>query len=149
MDVETALIDMAVAQAVNIEWEVGDRILDFADGSRLGIVAPAANTMAGSSRVMAPGERALRAKVRGNRPYDHGVTRTAWYWTKNGKTYGKPELTWAVTGTSCPKDGLWVRRFCDKGCGDKIVWAERFTAGMQMPYCANCGSHANYGWATP
>ena len=149
LDVETALIDMAVAQASNIKWEVGDRILDFVDGSRLGIVAPAANTMAGSSRVMEPGESVLRAKIRGNRPYDHGVSRTAWYWTKNGRTYGKPDPVWAVTDTVCPKDGLWVRRFCDKGCGDKLVWAERLTAGTEVPYCASCGSRANYGWATP
>ena len=57
LDVEAALIDMAVKQAVDIIWEIGDRILDFADGSRLDIVAPAAGTMAGSSRVMKPGER--------------------------------------------------------------------------------------------
>ena len=52
LDVEAGLIAMAVEQAVGIAWEIGDRILDFADGSRLGIVAPAAGTMAGSSRVM-------------------------------------------------------------------------------------------------
>ena len=92
--VEAALIDMAIEQAVSIEWEVGDRLLDFADGSRLGIVAPGAGTMAGSSRVMAPGETDLRSTVRGGHPYIHGTTRTAWYWTKNGKSYGKPELLW-------------------------------------------------------
>lgn len=149
LDVEMALIEMAVAQAMERQWEKGDKILDFADGSRLGIVAPAANTMAGSSRVMEPGERGLRVKIRGNRPYEHGVTRTAWYWTKNGKTYGKPDLVGAVTDTACPKDGLWVRRFCDKSCGDKSVWIERLTAGTEMPYCVGCGSHAGYGWATP
>ena len=89
--VERALKDMAVEQAVYIEWEVGDRLLDFVDGSRLGITAPGANTMAGSSRVMAPGESGLRTSVRGNRPHLNGVTRTSWYWTKTGKSYGKPE----------------------------------------------------------
>ena len=149
LDVEAALIDMAVKQAVDIVWEIGDRILDFADGSRLGIVAPAAGTMAGSSRVMKPGERGLRSEIRGDRPYVHGITRTAWYWTKNGKNYGKPDLVWAATGTSCPEDGLWVRRFCNRGCGDTAVWAERLFAGDEMPFCADCGSRANYGWATP
>ncbi|MDE2785333.1 MAG: hypothetical protein OXL37_01575 [Chloroflexota bacterium] len=149
LDVEVALVDMAVAQAVEVQREVGDRILDFADGSRLGIVAMAANTMAGSSRVMEPGEHVLRAKIRGNRPYEHGVTRTAWYWTQNGKTYGKPDLVWAATDTACPKDGLWVRRFCNRSCGDKSIWAERLTAGTEMPQCADCRSGANYGWATP
>ena len=149
LDVEKALVDMAVAQAVNFEWEVGDRVLDFADGSRIGIVAPAAGTMAGSSRVMELGETGLRTKIRGNRPYIHRVTRTAWYWTKNGETYGKPELVWAVTDTACPKDGLWVRRFCDKGCGDKAIWAERLPAGTKMLHCVDCRSRANYGWATP
>ena len=149
LSVEASLIDMAVAQAVNIEWEVGDRLLDFADGSRIGIVAAAAGTMAGSSRVMEPGEYGLRTHIRGNRPYIHGVTRTAWYWTKNGKTYGKPELVWAVTDTACPKNGLWVRRFCEKGCGDKAIWAERLTSGTNMLHCADCRSRANYGWAAP
>ena len=134
---------------MEIQWEIGDRILDFADGSRLGIVALAANTMAGSSRVMEQGERVLRVKVRGGHPYDHGITRTAWYWTKNGKTYGKPDLIWAATGTTCPKEGIWVRRFCDKGCGNRSVWAKRLTEGTDMRYCADCGSPANYGWASP
>ena len=88
---------MAVEQAVYIEWEVGDRLLDFVDGSRLGITAPGANTMAGSSRVMAPGESGLRTSVRGNRPHLNGVTRTAWYWTKTGKSYG-PD--WTKAGAS-------------------------------------------------
>ena len=149
LDVEAALKDMAIEQAVSIEWEVGDRLLDFADGSRLGIVAPAAGTMAGSSRVLVPGETNLRSTVRGGRPYIHGITRTAWYWTTNGKLYGKPELLWAATDTECSKGGLWVRRFCDKGCGDREVWAERFTAGTKMPHCQVCRSRANYGWASP
>ena len=149
LDIEVALMDMAVAQATEIQWEIGDRILDFADGSRLGIVALAANTMAGSSRVMEPGERVLRAKVRGGHPYNHGITRSAWYWTKNGKAYGKPDLIWAATGTTCLKDGIWVRRFCDKGCGDRSVWVKRLTEGTEIPYCADCGSLANYGWASP
>ena len=149
LDVEAALKDMAVEQAVGIQWEIGDRLLDFTDGSRLGLAAPGAHTMAGSSRVMAPGEVDLRDKVRGNRPYRHGVTRTAWYWTHNGKSYGKPELVWAPTDTLCQNNGVWVRRFCDKGCGDKSVWVERLTKGTKMPHCADCGSRANYGWAMP
>ena len=149
LDVEAALKRMAVEQAESIECEIGDRLLDFADGSRLGLVAPAAHTMAGSSRVMAPGESNLRSTIRGGRPYRHGITRTAWYWTKNGKSYGKPEVLWAATDTPCPKDGLWVRRCCDNGCGDREVWEERLTAGTKMPHCAVCRSRADYGWATP
>ena len=149
LEVEASLKDMAVKQASSVEWETDDRLLDFADGSRLGLVAPAANTMAGSSRVMAPGESNLRSTIRGGRPYSHQFTRSAWYWTKNSKSYGKPDLLWAATDIPCPKDGLWVRRFCDKGCGDREVWAERITAGTKMPHCAVCRSGANYGWATP
>ena len=147
--VEAALIDMAVDQAIQIEWEIGDRILDFPDGSRMGIVAPAAGTMAGSSRVMQPGEHGVRSYIRGNRPYIHGRTPTAWYWTASGKTYGKPDLLWAVTDSPCPKDGLWVRRFCDRGCGDRGVWEQRLTRGTPMPRCADCGSPANYGGQLP
>ena len=149
LEVERSLKDMAVEQAASTNSEAGDRLLDFADGSRLGLVAPAANTMAGSSRVMAPGESYLRSTIRGGRPYLHGITRTAWYWTKNGKSYGKSELLWAATDIPCPKDGLWVRRFCDKGCGDRAVWTERLMAGTKMPHCEVCRSRANYGWATP
>ena len=149
LDVETALTKIAEGQAIAIQRETGDRLLDFLDGSRLGLMAPAANTAAGSSRVMEPGESHVRGKIRGWRPYIHGSTRTAWYWTANGKQYGKPELVWAVTGTPCPKDGLWVRSLCDLGCGDRKVWAERITEGTDMPHCADCGSRANYGWATP
>ena len=149
LDVEIALRDMAVEQAVSAKREVGDRYLTFTDGSQLGVGALDAGTWAGSSRVMAPGENSLRHSIRGGRPYIHGKTRTAWHWTKNGKTFGKPELLWAATDTPCPKDGLWVRRFCNLGCGDKEVWAERITAGTVMPPCGTCCSRANYGWATP
>ena len=148
-EVVASLKAMAVEQATSTEWEGGERLLDFADGSRLGLVAPAANTMAGSSRVMAPGESNFRSTIRDGSPYRYGITRTAWYWTTNGRLYGKPELLWASTDIPCPKDGLWVRRFCDKGCGDREVWAERLTDGTKMPHCAVCRSRANYGWATP
>ena len=149
LQVEAALLEMALEQAVRVEWETGDRILDFADGSRLGIVAPAAGTMAGSSRVMQPGERGLRWYIRGGRPYLHGKTPTAWYWTTNGRTFGKSATLWAVTDSPCPKDGLWARRVCDRGYSDKAVWEQRLTRETPMPRCANCGSRANYGWATP
>ena len=149
LDVESALKKMALEQAVAVQWHIGDRLLDFTDGSRLGLVAPAAGTMARASRVLEPGESSIRSKIRGGRPYIHGTTRTAWYWTGNGKHYGKPDLVWAVTETPCPKDGLWVRRLCDLGCGDRGIWAERITAGTDMPRCANCSSRANFGWAIP
>ena len=149
VEVESKLTAMAVTQAVNAEWEIGDRILTFADGSRLGVVAPGAGTMAGRSRVMAAGEYGLRDTVRGGRPYVHGSTRTAWHWTRNGKTYGKPASVYEITGKACPKAGLWVRRICDRGCSDEGVWAEHFTAGTIFPHCSECGSSANFGWATP
>ena len=148
-DVVAALKEMAVKDAVHMQWEIGDRIVDFADGSRLGLAAPGAHTMAGSSRVMEPGEVGLRYKVRGNRQHDTGVGGTAWYWTGNGKSYGKSELVWASTDTLCPNDGVWVRRFCDNGCGNRAVWTKRLLCGTKMPHCEDCGSRANYGWATP
>ena len=147
LDVEQALRDMALEQAVSWEWEVGDRVLDFADGSRLALVAMDAGTMAGSSRVMEPGEGGVRRVVRGGRPYVHGRTKTAWYWTKSSGV--DRELLWEVTGEACPKDGVWVRRFCNLGCGDREVWMERMSAGAVLPRCVNCKSRANFGWATP
>ena len=59
LDVEKTLKKMAVEQAVAIQWENGHKVLEFSDGSRLVLVAPAANTMAGSSRVMEPGESSI------------------------------------------------------------------------------------------
>ena len=148
-EVVAALKELAIGQASDFEWDIGDRILEFPDRSRLGIVAAGAGTMAGSSRVMEPGERSVRSAIRGNRRYRHGVTRTAWYWTKSGKTFGKPTEVWAITEKACPKDGLWVRRICERGCSDREVWAQRFSVGASLPYCSECGSRANFGWATP
>lgn len=147
LDVESALRDMALGQAVHREWEIGDRVLDFCDGSRLGLVAMDAGTAAGSSRVMEPGESGVRRRVRGGQPYLPGRTRTAWYWTKVHGLDRQP--AWEVTGKPCPKDGLWVRRFCNRGCGDRVVWTERMFAGTEMPRCSTCASPANFGWATP
>ena len=89
VEVVSALADMAVKQAIESEWKISDRILTFTDGSRLAIVAPGAGTMAGRSRIMDPGEYSVRGVIRGNRPYIHGSTRSAWHWTKNGKTKGE------------------------------------------------------------
>ena len=143
------LIDMAVSRATKVEWEIGDRILTFADGSNLAIVAPGANTMAGHSRVMALGEQGVRDTVRGGRRYIHGSTRTAWHWTRNGKAFGKPAPIFELTGNICPKDGLWVRRFCEKGCSDGEVSAEQISAGDILLPCSQCASTANFGWAAP
>lgn len=148
-DVESALRKMAEEQAVTAEWDNGHRLQTFSDGSRLGLVAPGAGRMGGSSRVLEPGESSIGSKIRGGRPYIHGSTKTAWHWTRNGKQYGKADLVWAVTGTPCPQSGLWVRRFCDLGCGDRQVWKERFAERTTMPYCADCRSSVTYGWATP
>ena len=149
VEVVSALADMAVTQAVETEWEISDRILTFTDGSRLAIVALGANTMAGRSRIMNPGEFSVRNVIRGNRPYIHGSTRSAWYWTRNGKTKGKPDAIYETTGNACQEDGLWVRRICEGGCSDREVWTERFNAGANLPRCPECGSSANFGWATP
>ena len=67
IEIESALKKMAEEQAMTmtVQWDIGDKLLDFTDGSRLGIVAPAAGTMAGSSRVMEPSESYVRGKIRG------------------------------------------------------------------------------------
>ena len=148
-EVVTALVEMATSRATKFDWEINDRILTFADGSHLGVVAPGANTMAGNSRVMAPGEHGVRDTIRSGRPYVHGSTRTAWHWTRNGKKYGKAALIFELTGSVCPKDGLWVRRFCDRGCSDAEVSTELISAGDILPPCSRCASTANYGWAAP
>ena len=82
---------MAESRAVEWKWDKDDKILTFEDGSRLAIIAPAANTMKGESRVMEPGETFVRSMVRGGKPYLHGITSSAWYWTTNSKVYGKAE----------------------------------------------------------
>ena len=150
LDVEAQLRNMAESQAVHTERDIGDKILTFEDGSRLGIVAMGAGTMKGSSRVMAPEERNVRAKVRNGQPYIHGTTRTAWYWTRNGKTYGKTTPETAATGDKCPRSGRWVRRFCNKGCADhEVPPMIRLTEGEIVGQCTTCRSNAVWGWATP
>ena len=147
LDVEYALRNMALDQAIHSEREIGDRILDFSDGSRLGLIAMDAGTAAGSSRVMKPAEYGVRSRIRGGEPYIHGHTRRAWYWTKLRGL--DRELVWEATGKPSPRDGLWVRRFCNQGCGDQVVWTRRISAGTEMPHCPTCLSPANFGWATP
>ena len=85
-DVADEMRKMAEAQAIDIKWEIDDKVLTFPDGSQLGIIAPGANTAAGWSRVMRAGEVGVRDRVRGGAPYRHGTTRSAWYWTRNGNT---------------------------------------------------------------
>ena len=146
-----ALQAMAESQAVSVEWQVDDKILTFRDGSRLGLVSLGANTMAGASRVMEAGDASIRAKVRGGKPYDHGKTKTAWHWTKNGKTYGKPPRLVATTGQPCPKSGFWVRTICRRGCADssevvKSVWIGE---GDEVGKCTTCHTDAMWEWITP
>ncbi len=150
LDVEVQLRKMAESQAVQTEWVINDKILTFEDQSRLALVAMDANTMRGSSRIMMSGERDVRSQVRNGQPYIHGTTRTAWYWTRNGKTYGKARPSTAATGERCPRLGRWVRRFCAKGCADREVPQKiRLTEGEPIDRCTTCFSDAVWGWATP
>ena len=150
LDVEARLREMAESQAVQTEWVINDRILTFGDSSRLAIIAMDANTMRGSSRVMAPDEQTVRAKVRNGQPYVPGKTKSAWYWTRNGKTYGKTPPPTATTGERCPKPGLWLRRFCAKGCADhELPQMIRLMGGELLDQCTTCRSNAVWGWATP
>ena len=87
-DVADEMRKMAEAQAIEVKWEIGDKVLTFPDGSQLGIVAPGAGTAAGWSRVMRPGEVGVRDRVRDGALYRHGTTRSAWYWTRNGNING-------------------------------------------------------------
>ena len=148
--VEAQLRKMAESQAVQTEWIINDKILTFEDQSRLALVAMDANTMKGSSRVMTSGERDVRTRVRNGQPYEHGITRTAWYWTRNGKTYGKARPPIARTTERCPKSGQWVRRFCAKGCADhEVPRLVRLEEGDPIDQCTTCLSDAVWGWATP
>ena len=150
LDVEAELRKMAESQAIQTEWAINDKILTFEDGSRLALVAMSANTMKGSSRVMGPGEQHVRATVRNGQPYIHGITKTAWHWTRNGNTYGNTEPPTAATGEKCPKTGRWARRFCTKGCADyEIPSMIPLTEGDLMGRCMTCRSNAVWGWATP
>ena len=78
-DVADELRKMAEAQAIDVKWEIGDKVLTFPVRSQLGIIAPGAGTAAGSSRVMRPGEVGVRDRVRGGAPYCQESTRSAWY----------------------------------------------------------------------
>ena len=147
LDVEAALRDMATKQAIHWEWEINDKVLDFNDGSRLGLIAMDAGTAAGSSRIMKPGESGARRFIRGGLPYIHGHTRTAWYWTRISEL--NRNLTWGITDNPCPLTGVWVRRLCNQGCADLAVYTQRITAGTNMPPCPTCKSPTNFGWATP
>ena len=150
LDVEAELRRMAESQAFKTEWATNDKILTFEDCSRLALVAMDANTMKGSSRVMAPGEQNVRAKVRNGKPYIHGKTKTPWYWTRNGKTYGKTLPPTATTGDDCPKSGHWVRRFCNNGCADyEVPPMIPIAEGALIGECTTCRSNAVWGWATP
>ena len=150
LDVEDQLRKMAENQAVHTERQTNDKVLTFEDGSRLALVDMGAGTMEGSSRVMSPGDRNVREKVRNGKPYRHGITRTAWYWTRNGKTFGKTPPPTATTGEKCPRSGRWVRIICHKGCADNEVPALSFlTQGEPLGRCPTCLSEAVWGWATP
>ena len=74
----------AVADAVSITWGIADRVLEFADASRLLLIAADANTAAGDSRVIQPDETTSVASVGGRSilrdgsPYVHGTTHYSW-----------------------------------------------------------------------
>ena len=63
LDVEAELRKMAESQAIQTEWAINDKILTFEDRSRLALVAMDANTMKGSSRVMAPDEQNIKTRI--------------------------------------------------------------------------------------
>ena len=74
-DVRTA----ALEHAVKSEWQIADRVLTFADGSRLLLIAGDANTAAGDSRVLRPTDvTETRMQLRDGTPYEHGTTRGSW-----------------------------------------------------------------------
>ena len=93
-DITLAIRSMAEKASVNWEWSgPNDKILLFKDGSKLALFDMGANTIVGYSRVMdgppaysevkgAPQhDNSPRGFVRGRRPYWHGTTRSARYWT--------------------------------------------------------------------
>ena len=146
LEVEKALRNMAIEQAVQTQWEIGDRLLYFTDGSRLGLAAIDANTMAGSSRVMAS-RRSQPQKQDSRQPAIR-----AWNHPNGMVLDPQREKLWEIRigmgiyeFTLVPKDGVWVRRFCPGNCGSKAVWTERVGDGTAMPYCADCGAGATYG----
>ena len=69
----------AIENAVESEWQTADRVLTFADGSRLLLIAGDANTAAGDSRVLRLTDRTeTRMQLRDGSPYEHGITKGSW-----------------------------------------------------------------------
>ena len=147
-EVMDKLREIARANATTIHPDLNDEILTFEDGSRLAIIAPGANTMAGSSRVMGENEQFVRNNVRGGIPYSNAV-HNAWYWTENGKKRGNQEKTSATTGQECPETGSWVRQSCQRNCSLPRVQVEWVEKGNSMPKCQKCSSLASFKWAMP
>ena len=70
--------DAAVEDAVDVE-RGNDRVLTFADGSQLLLIAFDAGTAAGDSKVLRPTDRTnTRAQVRDGSSYQHGIAERAW-----------------------------------------------------------------------
>ena len=68
-----------VEDAKKVEWQIADRVLTFADGSKLLLIAGDANTAAGDSRVIYPNQlNDLRTQLRDGSRYVHGTTRYSW-----------------------------------------------------------------------
>lgn len=71
--------EAVVHDAVGCEWQTADRVLTFADTSKLLLIAPGADTAAGSSRVLRSTDQVqTRMQVRDGSPYRHGITHDAW-----------------------------------------------------------------------
>ena len=79
MDLLFEVRKAAQDQAIKSEWQIADRVLTFADNSRLLLIAGDANTAAGDSRVLRPtDETETRLQLRDGSPYEHGSTRYSW-----------------------------------------------------------------------
>ena len=73
------LREQVVEDAEEVEWQIADRVLTFADKSRLLLIAGDANTAAGDSRVIYPSQsNETRCVLRDGSSYLHGMTRYSW-----------------------------------------------------------------------
>ena len=147
-DIQAQLKDLAVKKAAEVVCHGGDRVLTFEDGSRLALVADGANTMVGISRVMEPGELDVRGKVRGGRPYLHGKTRSATFWTRK-ENWEDLDIPVIKSGDICQKTGFWVRMFGGGKCVNPGTVLKYMESGEPAEHCSDCSINASYGWAYP
>ena len=143
------LVELIVQESELEKWDVNDRVVCFDDDSRLVLFAIDGHTCAGLSRVLYGDDHGLRGEVRGGKPYEHGITRTAWHWTTRSSFPCYSNFPLRRSGDECPKEGAWLREHCQSNCRREEIWTRRMVPGDKFPDCAFCGQTAAYQWLHP